>query len=258
MLNLVIPMAGAGSRFVSAGYVDPKPLVCLHGVPMIRLVIENLRPREEHRFIFICQQAHLQTHDLASKLERWAPGSTLVVLQGLTEGAACTVLCAKSLINNDDELMIANSDQYVDIDINRYLAAMRTRQLDGQIMTMKANDPKWSFVGISDLGYVSTVAEKVAISDEATTGVYNFKFGREFVRAAESMVREELRVNSEFYVAPTYNLLIREGAKVGYFNIGSEGSGMYGLGTPDDLNKFVALDISKSVSARLLSLGHPV
>jgi len=154
--------------------------------------------------------------------------------------------------------MIANSDQYVDIDINRYLAAMRTRQLDGQIMTMKANDPKWSFVGISDLGYVSTVAEKVAISDEATTGVYNFKFGREFVRAAESMVREELRVNSEFYVAPTYNLLIREGAKVGYFNIGSEGSGMYGLGTPDDLNKFVALDISKSVSARLLSLGHPV
>ena len=258
MLSIVIPMAGAGSRFASAGYTDPKPLVRVHGVPMIRLVIDNLTPKEEHQFIFICQQAHLRAYGLGEKLRRWAPGCAVVPLQGLTEGAACTVLRAKSLIDNDDELMIANSDQYVDVDINDYLAAMRVRKLDGQIMTMKANDPKWSFIGRSDLGYVSMVVEKAVISDEATTGIYNFKHGRDFVAAAESMIRNELRVNGEFYVAPAYNLLIRKGVKVGYFNIGSEGRGMYGLGTPDDLTKFVALGISKNVSTRIQSLEGTV
>jgi dTDP-glucose pyrophosphorylase len=251
MLNIVIPMAGAGSRFVVAGYADPKPLIRLHGVPMIRAVIENLRPNEEHRFIFICQEAHIQMYDLAARLGRWAPGSEVIPLQGLTEGAACTVLCAKSLIDNDSELMIANSDQYIDADINHYLETMRARNLDGQIMTMKANDPKWSFIKLSNQGYVTSVVEKVAVSDEATTGIYNFKWGHDFVRAAETMIREGLRVNGEFYVAPTYNQLIREGCKVGHYNVGSEGDGMYGLGTPADLDRFTALDISKSVVASL-------
>lgn len=249
MLNIVIPMAGAGSRFAVVGYADPKPLIRIHGVPMIRTVIENLRPKEEHRFIFICQEAHIQMYDLAAKLARWAPGSEVVPLHGLTEGAACTVLCAKPLIDNETELMIANSDQYIDADIDQYLHAMRARHLDGQIMTMKANDPKWSFIKLSDQGYVTSVVEKVVVSDEATTGIYNFRSGRDFVRAAQAMIREGLRVNGEFYVAPTYNQLIREGYKVGYYNVGSEGNGMYGLGTPADLDRFVALDISRSVVA---------
>lgn len=251
MLNIVIPMAGAGSRFAAAGYTDPKPLIQLHGAPMIRLVIENLRPEQEHHFIFICQESHLQTYDLAAKLKRWAPGSEVIPLQGLTEGAACTVLCAKHLIDNDIELMISNSDQYIDIDINQYLNAMHARNLDAQIMTMTANDPKWSFVRISDHGYVSAVVEKVVISDEATTGIYNFKSGCDFVRAAETMIRQGLRVNGEFYVAPAYNQLIREGYKIGHYNVGKEGDGMYGLGTPADLDKFAALDISKNLVASL-------
>jgi len=245
MLNIVIPMAGAGARFLTAGYADPKPLIPLYGVPMIRLVIENLRPRESHRFIFVCQQSHIQMYGLDRKLDHWAPGSALVPIKSLTQGAACTVLCAKSLIDNDTELMIANSDQYVDIDINDYLEEMRHRKLDGQIMTMKANDPKWSFVKLSDNKYVSGVVEKVVVSDEATTGVYNFKCGHDFVRAAELMVNKELRVNGEFYVAPTYNQLIQEGKKIGYFNIGSDGKGMHGLGTPADLDRFLALETSK-------------
>lgn len=252
MLNIVVPMAGAGSRFVTAGYSDPKPLIPIHGVPMIRLVIENLRPRERHRFIFVCQQAHLQKYDLAEKLKQWAPGSALIPLQQLTEGAACTVLCAKSMIDDDVELMIANSDQYIDVNMSKYLNTMRERNLDGQIMTMTATDPKWSFIGISDQDHVSVVVEKVVISDEATTGIYNFRRGRDFVRAAESMIREGLRVNGEFYVAPVYNQLIREGRQIGYFNVDSEGNGMYGLGTPADLDRFTALDISRDAVASLL------
>jgi dTDP-glucose pyrophosphorylase len=245
MLNIVIPMAGAGSRFAVAGYSDPKPLIPIHGIPMIRVVIENLRPTQAHQFIFICQRAHVQAYQLDVQLEAWAPGCKLVQLDGLTEGAACTVLAARQFIDNADGLMIANSDQYIDADIDAYLEKIKIDALDGLIMTMKANDPKWSFVGLSPNGAVTRVVEKEVISDEATVGIYNFSRGRDFVRAAQAMISENLRVNGEFYVAPTYDQLIHEGLKIGIYNIGSEGDGMYGLGIPADLEKFLALQISR-------------
>jgi dTDP-glucose pyrophosphorylase len=240
MLNIVIPMAGAGSRFAAKGYVDPKPLIKVNGVPMIRVVIQNLKPAEPHRFIFICQQSHLEAYALKSKLEEWAPGCAVVTVNGLTEGAACTVLAARDLINTDSPLMIANSDQYVDVDINRYLGHMQEENLDGLIMTMKASDPKWSFVGLDGHRLVTEVVEKVVISDEATVGVYNFRSGREFVGAADDMIAQNLRVNNEFYVAPAYNQLIQKGHKIGIYNVGMEADGMYGLGIPADLDLFLA------------------
>ena len=144
MLNIVIPMAGRGSRFAEAGYIMPKPLIDVHGRYMIEYVIENLRPNREHRFIFICQEEHLQKYDLKEKLEQLSPNCEVISIDHITEGAACTVLLAEKFIDNDDELMIANSDQYVDTDINSYLDAMKV--YDGLIMTMPADDPKWSFI----------------------------------------------------------------------------------------------------------------
>tara|TARA_B110000967_G_C18898615_1_gene572734 strand:- start:1299 stop:2036 length:738 start_codon:yes stop_codon:yes gene_type:complete len=232
-------MAGAGSRFVAAGYKDPKPLILINHVPMIRLVIENLRPKTEHRFIFICQQAHIDAYGLVEKLGAWAPGCQIIGLRGLTDGAASTVLCAEQWIDNASPLMIANSDQYIDANINIYLEYMKARELDGLIMTMKANDPKWSFVGVSGDGMVSRVVEKEVISNEATVGIYNFKQGRDFVAGAKNMISKDLRVNGEFYVAPTYNELISSGAKIGWYNIDDEGSGMHGLGTPSDLDLYL-------------------
>ena len=244
-LNIVIPMAGAGSRFTAAGYLDPKPLIPVHGIPMIRWVIENLKPQTPHRFIFICQQSHIESYDLTSKLCTWAPGCEIVGLNGLTEGAACTVLSARHLIDNDDPLMIANSDQYIDASIDDYLLQMEIYKLGGLIMTMTANDPKWSFVGLNNQGLVNTVVEKQVISDEATVGIYNFNRGADFVFAADSMIAKGLRVNNEFYVAPVYNQLIEDGATIGIYNVGAETAGMYGLGTPADLQLFLGLDLSK-------------
>lgn len=243
MLNIVVPMAGAGSRFAKAGYQDPKPLIPVNGVPMIRLVINNLRPRGDHRFIFICQQAHIDAYGLTEKLSAWAPGCEVLGIDGLTEGAACTVLKAKDLINNGDPLMIANSDQWIDCDIHDYLADMEIKNLDGIIMTMKANDPKWSFVGLDDENLVTMVVEKQVISDEATVGIYNYRHGRDFVAAAEDMIAKNLRVNNEFYVAPAYNQMIDDGCRIGIFNIGSEADGMYGLGIPADLDLFKSLPV---------------
>lgn len=251
MLNIVVPMAGAGSRFAREGYSDPKPLIPVGGVPMIRLVIENLRPKCAHRFIFICQAAHVVQYDLTTKLQAWAGAAAnaapaiVIGIDGLTEGAACTVLKATELINNTDPLMIANSDQWCDIDINAYLDRMTQGGLDGLIMTMKASDPKWSFVGLNNQRLVSRVIEKEVISDEATVGIYNYGCGADFVLAAEAMIAANERVNNEFYVAPVYNRLIANGAKVGIYNIGSEAAGMYGLGIPSDLNLFTSLSVHR-------------
>jgi dTDP-glucose pyrophosphorylase len=245
-------MAGAGSRFVNAGYIDPKPLICIHDIPMIQLVIENLRPNSAHKFIFICQRAHVDAYDLAQKLAAWAPGCALVQIDGITEGAACTVLAAKELINSDDALMIANSDQYIDISIDAYLRKMATDNLDGLIMTMEASDPKWSFVGLTSEGLVGTVVEKEVISNEATVGIYNFRHGRDFVKAAELMIEDNSRVNNEFYVAPTYNKLIEMAKRVGIYSVGSVGNGMHGLGTPADLDLFLELPLSKVALNKIL------
>lgn len=243
MLNIVIPMAGAGSRFVKAGFVLPKPLILIRDVPMIRLVIENVRPQREHRFIFIVQESHDAKYALAESLKQWAGANSVVVrVNGLTEGAACTVLAAEQYIDSDDALMIANSDQWVDVNVNDYL--QRADQYEnGLIMTMQADDPKWSFVGLNEDGLVTHVVEKKVISDMATVGIYNFASGADFVSAAKAMIAADERVNGEFYVAPVYNRLIENGHKVGIYSIGSEANGMYGLGIPSDLELFLGLPV---------------
>ena len=244
-------MAGAGSRFVAEGYRDPKPLIRVNDREMIRIVIENLRPKSAHRFIFVCQQSHIDDYDLAPKLGSWAPGCHIVSLHGLTQGAACTVLAARDLIDNELPLMIANSDQFVDDNIDAYLKKMGDADLDGLVMTMTADDPKWSYVALGDDGLVTQVAEKRVISNEATVGIYNFRRGRDFVAAADQMLRLDLRVNGEFYVAPVYNLLLEAGGRVGIYNVGSEASGMYGLGTPSDLELFLKSSVLEKATAFL-------
>jgi dTDP-glucose pyrophosphorylase len=241
MLNIVIPMAGRGTRFVKAGYSSPKPLIPVHGKPMIQVVIDNLRPRQAHRFIFICQQQHLDQYGLGQKLHAWAPGCQVIPVSRVTDGAACTVLLAREIITTADPLMIANCDQYVDVSINDYLARMETNQLDGLIMTMTADDPKWSFLQLDARGLVTEVVEKKVVSNEATVGIYNYRTGASFVAAAEAMIANDLRVNNEFYVAPAYNEMIATGSRIGIYNVGSDRKGMYGLGVPEDLDYFLSL-----------------
>jgi dTDP-glucose pyrophosphorylase len=239
MLNIVIPMAGHGSRFAKAGYKIPKPLITVLDKPMVQLVTENLKPKAPHRFIFICQAEHIKYYSLGTLLESVAPGCEIIEVSQVTEGAACTVLLAKRLINNQDPLMIANCDQYVDVDINDYLQRMEKSSADGLIMTMNAHDTKWSYIKLNAHNEIIKVVEKEVVSDEATVGIYNYKHGSDFVRAAEKMIQMNLRVNNEFYVAPAYNEMLAEGKKISFFNIGFLGAGMHGLGTPEDLDVFI-------------------
>jgi NDP-sugar pyrophosphorylase family protein len=238
-MNIVLPIAGKGSRFSEAGYKLPKPLIPVHGIPMIELVVNNVRPLCEHRFIFVALQEHLDHLKMEETLNRIAPGCIIIPVKEVTQGAACTVLLARDFINNDSQLMIANSDQWVNIDINHYIEAMKIQKAEGLIMTMWADDPKWSYVGFNEDGEVNKVVEKQVISNEATVGIYNFLRGSDFVKAADQMIEKNLRVNNEFYVAPAYNEMINDEAKISIFNVGKEYDGMHGLGIPDDLQKFL-------------------
>lgn len=213
---------------------------------MIQWVIENLTPIRNHRFIFICLAEHLELYpEVTAKIVELCPKSIIVPINCVTEGAACTVLLAKDHINNDSSLIVANSDQYVDISIDKYLMECDNPRVDGSIMTFWADDPKWSFCRLRSDGFISEVVEKKVISNDATVGIYNFRRGKDFIRAVENSIRKNIRVNNEFYVAPCYNELIEEGMKFSTFNIGKEGDGMYGLGTPSDLEKFIKIKAIK-------------
>ncbi|KJF85816.1 glycosyltransferase family 2 protein [Photobacterium phosphoreum] len=239
MLNIVVPMAGKGSRFADAGYELPKPLIDVNGKHMIEVVINNLKPDCEHRFIFVCQNEHIDKYQLREVFNSSCENYDIIGIDGITEGAAITVLKARDFIDNNEPLMIANSDQWVDININDYLLNMDSRGLDGSMLTMKANDPKWSYAKVDSSGLVLEVIEKVVVSDEATVGIYNFKHGSDFCKFADYMISEDIRSNGEFYVAPVYTFMVSKELNVGIYNIGEEANGMYGLGIPSDLEIFL-------------------
>ena len=236
MINIVIPMAGLGSRFVEAGFSEPKPLIPVLGASMIELVVDNLRPTAPHRFIFICQREHETRHNIGALLRRIAPGCQVILIDGVTEGAACSVLLAGATIDSDDVLIVANCDQYIASDIDAFVDAAVASAADGVIMTMPADHPKWSYARRGADGWVEEVREKVVISHDATVGIYYFARGADFVRAARAMIARDERVNNEFYVAPVYNELIAQSARIGVHDIGDA---MYGIGTPDDLRHFL-------------------
>jgi HAD superfamily hydrolase (TIGR01509 family) len=232
-MNVLIPMAGAGSRFQQAGYTFPKPLIDVEGKPMIQLVVENLGI--DANFIFVVQKSHREKYNLDTLLNLIAPNCKIVEVDGLTEGAACTALLAKEYIDNENPLFFANSDQFVEWDSTEFMYKMNETDADGGIVSFRATHPKWSFAKIDENGLVTEVAEKNPISDIATVGYYYWKNGSDFVKYAEEMIEKDIRVNGEFYVCPVFNQAIEGGKEIRTFDIPK----MWGLGTPEDLKYYL-------------------
>jgi HAD superfamily hydrolase (TIGR01509 family) len=232
-LNVLIPMAGAGSRFEQAGYTFPKPLIDVKGKPMIQVVVENLNIKAN--YIYIVQKSHREKYNLDTLLNLITPGCKIVEVEGVTEGAAVTALMAKEYINNNAPLFFANSDQFVEWDSNEFMYKMNETDADGGIVTFEATHPKWSFAKVDENGLVTEVAEKNPISNIATVGYYYWKHGSDFVKYAEQMINKNIRVNNEFYVCPVFNQAIEDCKRIRTFNI----SQMWGLGTPEDLKYYL-------------------
>ena len=237
-LNIVIPMAGEGSRFKKAGYTKPKPFINVIGKPMIKWVMENLEVPGAH-FILIARKEHvIAEEELVETLKKEFP-ITIITVDQLTEGTACTVLFARKYINNDIPLLIANSDQWVEFSLDAMLKDAHQNSWDGSILTFTDTDmnPKWSFAKTNEKREVIEVKEKVAISDKATVGIYFFSKGRDFVDGAIDMIVHNERVNNEFYTCPVYNRAVKNGLLIGIYDIPA--SAMHGLGTPEDLDSFL-------------------
>lgn len=231
-MNVLIPMAGEGSRFVKAGYTFPKPLIEIFQKPMIQIVIENLKI--EANFIFLIRREHDKQFNMSSLLRVICPNSKIVYVDNLTEGAACTALLAEKYINKNEPLLIANSDQFIEWDSSKILYEFTSKNLDGGIIVFKSLHPKWSYAKIDKNDIVLEVAEKNVISDNATVGIYFWKKGKDFVKYAKQMIKKNVRVNGEFYICPVFNEAIKDKKIIKIKRIKK----MWGLGTPEDLDFF--------------------
>lgn len=235
-MKALIPMAGNGSRFAERGYTFPKPLIDVRGKPMIQVVIETLPACDE--YIFICRDEHVLQYNLYDLLQNITGGKAKIKsLDKVTAGAACTALTVKELINNQQELLIANSDQFVSYDKRNFEIMRRHSHARGIIFTFNACHPKWSFAKLNPNLEVVEVAEKRPISNTATCGIYYFAKGEYFVRSAESMIEKNIRTNNEFYIAPVFNEMIGNSELVLPFFVDK----MMGLGTPEDLELFLTI-----------------
>lgn len=234
-INVVIPMAGYGSRFAKEGYLLPKPLINVNGKSMIEVVINNIGLNAN--YIFIIRKEHLIKYNLECFLKNIVKNCKVVVTDTVTEGSACTILLAKQFINNDTPILIANSDQFLEWNCESFLYEAESEGVDGCISTFELSngDRKWSYAKVDETGKVIEVKEKEVISNNATTGIYYWKKGRDFVKYTEQMIERNIRVNNEFYTCPVYN----EGIKDGQIYKISICKKMWGIGTPEDLQYFL-------------------
>jgi len=234
-VKILIPMAGEGSRFIKEGYTFPKPLIDVNGKPMIQTVVENLD--FDCEYIFLVRKEHVEKYEgMLDTLGRITNDRFRhVVVDGLTEGAVCTALLAEKYIDNDEDLLIANSDQFIEYEPENFKAFKNLTNTDAIVFTFNAVHPKWSFVRTNARGYIVEVAEKRPISNIATCGIYWYRKGSDFVRYAKQMVEKDIRVNNEFYIAPVYNELIADGKSLLPFYVHK----MWGIGTPEDLKYFL-------------------
>lgn len=237
-VNVVIPMAGHGSRFASVGYKDPKPLIPVFGKPMISWVVDNLGIDAKYTFI---TRKEVGGEDYLRSI---VPDCNIVTVDRVTEGAACTVLLAKEHLD-ENPLLIINSDQYIEFEdcdtafkfVFDFLHNPAEKKFAGKISTFDGGrHPKWSYAKTDAEGVVTEVREKDPFSDHATTGLYLWRHGSDFVRYANQMIAKNIRVNNEFYVVPVFNEAIQSG---NLFEI-CDCKKMWGIGTPEDLEHFLA------------------
>ncbi len=233
-MNIVMPIAGLGSRFTKVGIDTPKPLIDILDKPMVQWAVDSLPFARPEQFIFIVRQEHVDSHKIDEYLQQRFPGCRVVVIDHVTEGAACTVLLAKEHIDNDEPLIITDCDHYFENKEYNEMAKNIPEGIRGMIPVFKAEGEKWSFARFGEDGIIKEVAEKRRISSYANVGAYFFTKGSDFVWAAEQMIKENKRVNNEFYIAPVYNELISKGLLLR----APICERVWGLGTPEDVERF--------------------
>ena len=236
MLKLIMPMAGNGTRFVDAGYTQPKPMIPVGDVPMF-VHSERCIGLDFDERIFIVRKEQ----NLKESILEWYPDAIIHELDHLTEGTACTIISVEDHINEGDSIFVANCDQHTEWDSEHAQSLVNSVFITGFISVFHCpeKDPKWSYAEIDDVGKVMRVAEKDPISEWATTGYYYWKDGHQFIRNARQMIAANDRVNNEFYTCPVYNYTVTEVKDSNSSIVTIKVDAMQGIGTPEDLKEFL-------------------
>ena len=238
-MNILIPMAGLGSRFLTKGFHQPKPLIDVNGTPMIIRAIESIGFKDANYMFVIVK--NIYTSQIIKEISQRV-NCKFIEIDYLTEGPACSALLFTEFINNDEELIIANCDQIMEWDISNFL--LNVRQYDGAVVTYHEITEKNSYARINERGHVVEIQEKNVISNISLNGIHYWKSGSYFVDSANVMIRNDDRApNGEFYVGPSYNYMIKNGLKVGIYHIPNQMH--HPVGIPDDLEKFIKYENTK-------------
>lgn len=243
MINIVIPMAGPSVYFENSNFQYPKPLLEIDGKTVIERVVDYLSViNEEVRFIFIINEAEIEKYHLESTIKLIAGENSVVISQNNnTNGAVCTVLLAIEYINNEDTLIISNSDQVIEYDLNKVIDDFRKREADAGAICFQSVHPKWSYVKTDrdDPRNVIEVAEKKPISRNAIAGFYYYKHGTDYVENAMEIIKKNDAVNGLFYVSHTFNEIILKNKKVAMYKIDNDSYFSFYL--PEKIKEYEAI-----------------
>ena len=229
-----MPMAGKGTRLQNFDSY-PKPLVKLLGKTIVEWSIKTLGL--DGNYIFCCKKEHIENYEIDKILKKIVPKCEIVSIDHQTRGTAESVLEASSLINNDEELIISDTDHYLNWDNEFFNKKIRTKNIDGCVMVFpeEYTSNKASYVKLDNEGFVIESAEKQVISKIATVGVHYFKKGSDFVKFSNEMINEKIEYNNEFYITPVYNLFVKAKKKI----ITMPVEKMWALGSTEEVNLFL-------------------
>jgi dTDP-glucose pyrophosphorylase len=227
-MNVVLPIAGLGQRFIDSGYEKPKPLIDFNGQYLIEKALKSLNTDNCNLF-FIVRQEHIDQFNIDIILkDKFGDNIHITSIDYTTEGAVCTCMLVAEYIDNNNELVIFTPDCYFEpqFDSNQI-----DKKYDAMVVVFNSDSPAHSYVTLDNNGYVTNAAEKEVISNYAVGGLYYYRKGSDFVKYTKQMIKDNNRTKNEFYICPVFNYLIKDGGKIGI----DKNSKHLILGTPKDL-----------------------
>lgn len=219
MINVLLPSMGSSSFFKDNYF--PKPLYEISGKTMLELVVENYSDIELQNYIFIFSEDDCVKFHLDKSAQILSPLSKVIKLKKQTAGALCTCLMAIDYINNDTPLIIANSDQIINVDYSKVIDYFESIDADAGLITFPSIHPRWSY-GRKDGNYIVEVAEKRPISRNAIAGFYYYRKGSDFIKAAQNAIMKKNSTDGRYYISASMNEIILMGKKIGYYDIEKE------------------------------------
>jgi NDP-sugar pyrophosphorylase family protein len=213
----------AGGQDPSQDQEDyPLCLTEFNSVPLIEHVISSCGVLQPSNLIVAFREVDVRKYHLNNIVSLLWPQVSIINIYEQTQGAACTALLAAGAIDNDNELLIVNGNEFLDYNFVEIINGFRQRKLDAGIVTFRAIHPRYSYVRLDDSELVIEAAEKNPISKNATAGFYWYSKGKNFVRAAKNLIRKDARVDGNFYICPAFNELILENLSIGVHQIESK------------------------------------